>query len=482
MDCLVYIAGDVMSYSTIDYVYQGRVKRSFFSAHAIARLTNQGKVVALLPDSLLYYKDDISQYKEMLTKGYRNMILSRLNEVNVDFETRKDVEEFVNSLDIRVIPNVGVGSPYQIDDDAHLIREQGPDNRPRYKRHQYKSERSPVFIYNVVYSVFKDLADNGCEKFTVDLTHGTNVLIAITLIAGSLFDSTFLMAPVIGSPGSAVTVVDVTDIVRAFKDSYGVYLSIKWVDERYFRDYREKLLKINVKNYQKERDVLKSLRGLDPSIVMELLRNLRLGFSVNALKDMEDVTANFLTIKGDVDKLKEFYESWYDHLSLENEGNILLSNFYSTLTVQDLIVKGDDIERLKGILDIYIRAQYYDNALSLGRELAVAICLDKHGGGVFESNGKGHGGQEKAPTPYDQCNEVINSLVGKEKGIIDSRFVQYRNILMHGGLSVDLKTQIKDKKVVNKNPEKTDNIIRYVSEGLKKDLAKIEEILSKENV
>lgn len=44
-------------------------------------------------------------------------------------------------------------------------------------------------MFNVIYSVFKELESNGCDEFLVDITHGTNVLVSITLSVGSLFNS-----------------------------------------------------------------------------------------------------------------------------------------------------------------------------------------------------------------------------------------------------------------------------------------------------
>ncbi|WOE50396.1 TM1812 family CRISPR-associated protein [Sulfuracidifex metallicus] len=76
------------------------------------------------------------------------------------------------------------------------------NNDSRIIKRPYKREGNPTFVFNVIYSVLKELESNGCDEFLVDITHGTNVLVSITLSVGSLFNSRFFSAPVIGNPGT----------------------------------------------------------------------------------------------------------------------------------------------------------------------------------------------------------------------------------------------------------------------------------------
>ncbi|WP_263988708.1 hypothetical protein [Saccharolobus islandicus] len=43
MRCLIYIAGDVMSYTLTNYEFEGKEFNTFFSAHALAKLLSPQK-------------------------------------------------------------------------------------------------------------------------------------------------------------------------------------------------------------------------------------------------------------------------------------------------------------------------------------------------------------------------------------------------------------------------------------------------------
>lgn len=106
---------------------------------------------------------------------------------------------------------------------------------------------------------------------------------------------------------------------------------------------------------------------------------------------------------------------------------------------------------------MYRDVGYYDKALSLARELLVAFCLNARGGGIYDDN------DEK----YKECDE------GARDYLKESRNLQYRNILMHGSLSKDLKTEIREGIVELKNEIKLSVIEDYVKQQLEKDYKEI---------
>jgi hypothetical protein len=57
------------------------------------------------------------------------MILNKSVKLFRDENTKKDVEDFVNRIEVRVIPNVGSGQAYYVNNEANLIAE-----GQRYKR------------------------------------------------------------------------------------------------------------------------------------------------------------------------------------------------------------------------------------------------------------------------------------------------------------------------------------------------------------
>ena len=447
MRCLIYIAGDVMSYTPTNYEIEGREFNTFFSAHALAKLLSPQKIVALLPDSLIVHDDTTAKDLDILIKGYKNMILIRSNQLFGDENMRKDIEDFVNRIEVRVVPNVGSGQAYYVNNEGNLIAE-----GQRYKRSPYYSERSPVFIFNVVYSIFNEISKS-CNEIIVDLTHGTNVLVSVTMAVGSLFNSRFVAAPVMGPPGQKVSIVDLTEVVKAMKDSLAITYSIEKVDERYFRDYSVTLKSLKPNEFKEMKLIIERIKSKDPNKVISLLKNLRNGFAVDSVRGMRDLESYINELERDVNELSKAYSEWYNHSYFEKENMIVLSHFYSTIKVRDLIYKGNDLEVLEKILGLYIKVGYYDKAISLARELPVAFCLNSRGGGVYSDFDKN----------YKECDEIVRNYL-KESSIL-----QFRNILMHGSLSKDVGAEVKEGRIELKNEIGLSTIENYITQKLEND-------------
>ncbi|AOL17530.1 hypothetical protein BFU36_13315 [Sulfolobus sp. A20] len=459
--CLVYLAGDVTNYKPITYRFEGKGVKTFFSAHALSKIFEVDKTIALLPDSLLSNKDiagnklspdDINTLKE----GYKKLISDRaeslLGENKITKDIEEDIKSLVDKLEIEVIPNVGIGQAIKVNSDGQLEK----DNKG-YKRVKYSTSRSPVFIFNTIYTILHDLSENN-EVF-IDLTHGTNVLTSITMAVGALFKSRFFASPIMGAPSQdEVDIVELTDIVESMKDSLMIVSSIEKLDDRYFRDYISRLKNINPQNFNdNEKEVIDKIKAKDPNRVIDLLWNLRNGFTVNAINSMNDVSKYLSELKDDVSNLSNFYREWYDHPNLENIKEIVISNFYSTLNVNKIIISGkDDIERLRELVQLYINASIYDKALSLARELPVAKCLNDKGGGVFDDN----------DGTYKECDEITNDILRNKHSAI----MQLRNYLVHGGLSKDMKTEVRNGEIKANVQISKKKIEEYVKGSLTKDL------------
>ena len=447
MKCLVYIAGDVTSYTTTNYEFEGKEFNTFFSAHALAKLLDPQKIVALLPDSLVIHDNSTAQDLPTLIKGYKKMILTRSNQLFKDENMKKDIEDFVNKIDVRVIPNVGSGQAYYVNKEGDLLAE-----GQRYKRIPYYKERSPIFIFNVIYSIFNELNES-CDEIIVDLTHGTNVLVSATMAVGSIFNCRFVAAPIMGAPGNKVSVVELTEIVKAMKDSLAITYSIEKVDERYFRDYSVTLKKLNPSEFKEMKELIERIKSDDPNKVISLLKNLRNGFAIEGVRVMRELENYITGLENDLNSLSKAYNEWYNHSYFEKESRIVLSHFYSALRVKDLIYSGNDLEVLEKILDLYIKVGYYDKAISLARELPVAFCLNSRGGGVYSDDDKN----------YTECDNIVTEYLKK------SSIVQFRNALMHGSLSKALNTEVKDGGINLKNEVKLSAIEKYIVQNLKKD-------------
>ncbi|BFI75732.1 hypothetical protein [Sulfurisphaera ohwakuensis] len=459
MKCLVYIAGDVTSYATTNYEFEGKEFNTFFSAHALAKLLDPQKIVALLPDSLVVHDNSTAQDLPILIKGYKNMILNRSNQLFKDENMKKDVEDFVNKIDVRVIPNVGSGQAYYVDKEGKLLSE-----GQKYKRNPYYTERSPVFIFNVIYSIFNELSKS-CDEIIVDLTHGTNVLVSVTMAVGSLFNCRFVAAPIMGTPGNKVSVVELTEVVKAMKDSLAITYSIEKVDERYFRDYSETLRKLNPSEFKEMKELIGKIKSDDPNKVINFLKNLRNGFALEGVKSMKELKDYINELENDVNSLSMAYGEWYNHAYFENENRIVLSHFYSTIKVKDLLYSGNDLEVLEKILDLYIKVGYYDKAISLARELPVAFCLNSRGGGTYSDDDKN----------YKECDEIVREYLE------GSSMLQFRNILMHGSLSKDLKAEVKEGRIELRNKIKLSRIEDYILKKLEKDYQNTKNEVTKTN-
>ncbi|MDT7902188.1 MAG: CRISPR-associated protein [Acidianus sp.] len=452
MKCLFYIAGDVSNYSTINYELNGQTQNTFFAAHALYNLFKPDKVIALLPDSLV--KDNVSD-----EECYKNLVINRAKELNF-----AGMEEFMNKVEIRKIPNVGIASAIQCENGAPK-KEKNKEGREVLKRLPYNEKRSPIFIFNAIYAIFKDEA---CDEYLVDLTHGTNVLVSIVMNVGALFNAKFYSAPVMGMPGkdSIVNIVELTDVVQATNDSLMIRSSIENLDERYFKDYSNKLKKLNPNTFEEEeKKVLNRVKGTDVNLVINFLWNIRNGFTVNVVKSMNDLKNIINQLEEDLEKLKSFYKNWEEHKDFQGETLLVLSDLDSTLKVKDLLIEGNDLEKLNYLLDLYIEASIYDKALSLARELPVAICLSKVEGGTFDDK------DEK----YKYCNEIVTSYLRLRY----SDLVELRNTLMHGGLSTDMKPKVDDKGNITPGKTVTKNKIEdFVKRELRKDFDKIVNFLS----
>ncbi|BDC17529.1 TM1812 family CRISPR-associated protein [Acidianus sp. HS-5] len=438
MTCLIYIAGNVGGYKVVNYVIDkgsNQIKvPTFFSAHALYKAFNPDKVVVLLPDSLI---KDTSGNPDDVKKAYRDLISTHARGLNLDQQTVSEINSFLEKLEIFLVPNVGIGKAIK------SVNGKVVDTRPS---ENYTKDRNPVFIFNVVYSVLQKLH---CDHYMIDLTHGTNVLIAAVLTAGSLFDSTFYAAPIIGSPdqGATVKVVDLTDLINAMKDALMISSSIEMLDERYFRDYSSELHSLNPNNF-KDKNLISRIKSSDPGMIIDLLWNIRNGFTVNAVKGMIDVSNKVQVLENDVNNLTSYFIDWVNNQDLDVK-DIILSHFYSTLKVKDILMNGDDLTVLRYLLDLYVNAKLYDKALSLARELPVAFCLKHHGGGTFGDNEK-----------HKNCDELVKEYYKLEHGTI----IQYRNMLMHGGLSVDLKVTVNGNGSLNSNKVNKNDIEKLVKE------------------
>ncbi|AWR98654.1 TM1812 family CRISPR-associated protein [Metallosphaera hakonensis] len=474
MNCLFYIAGNLMNYQVVDYVIHDKEIRTFFAAHALYKAFNPDRVVTLLPDSLIQDSD-----WENVKKAYKNMILFQAR--NINFEQLDDIKSFINKLEIYPIPNAGIAKAFKGENGE--IK----DTKPTIP---YSKDRGAVFIFNVIYSILQDYS---CDSYIIDLTHGTNVLTTALLTAGSLFNSTFYSAPVMGPPerNSKVKVVELTELVEAMRDSLMIASSIEMLDERYFRDYKSNLEKLNPNNFKDKRELISRIKGSEPGMIIDLLWNIRNGFTVNAIKAMKDVSLRVQELKGDTRKLTSHFIDWSNNPDLDVK-EIVLPHFYSTLKVEDILGRTDDLSVLRHLLDLYVKAKLYDKALSLARELPVAFCLKFRGGGTFEkksqegNNSQGNAKEVKG-NEYEECKNLVTNYYGEEQNAI----IQYRNILMHGGLSEDLKVSVDGEGRLNvgntlkrKSIEdlikdlgnKVDKVINRIESNSKKGLSSSEEV------
>ncbi|AHC52226.1 hypothetical protein SUSAZ_10210 [Sulfolobus acidocaldarius SUSAZ] len=463
--CIVYIAGDVSSYRVVDYIFNGNTYTSFFSVHALWLALNPKKVIALVPDSLMRFECDDKEVSttQAIEDTYKKLLSNKATNVS-SLNSRFQISSFnqlLNYIKVEYIPNVGIGRTSVVNCQGQII-----------KQVDYRESRDPTFIYNVVYAILnKYHSEEGCEKFIVDLTHGTNVLVSTLLAAAAHFDdSDFYAAPIMGLPTNTqniqVEIVELTNLVKALKDSLKIRLSIDKLDERYSVDYTKNLGSLNPNNFnQKHKNLIEKIKSTNINKVNNLLWYLRNGYVPKALESTDELSNYIENLQKDVKDLTQIYLNWNnpDNASFQNVRYILLPNFYSTLKVRELIdsIKGkNDIESMKNILDKYKEVEYYDKALSLARELPVVECLDKKGGGTIDDDDKN----------YKKCQKSVDNYI-KER---HNRIMTFRNYLMHSGLSTDLKIKVKDGKLGpntagNNFPDKN-RISNYVRNELKKDV------------
>ncbi|BCS94296.1 MAG: hypothetical protein MjAS7_2904 [Metallosphaera javensis (ex Sakai et al. 2022)] len=248
-----------------------------------------------------------------------------------------------------------------------------------------------------------------------------------------MFNSKVYAAPVMGPPGAQkeVNIVELTDVIEAMRNSIMIEESIKNVDERYFVDYSSRLKQINPNDMPEISSILKNIKSHDPGMIKNFLAQLRNGLPVNAIKMLKDLEKNINEFEDRVNNLRELYEEWYSHSKLSSFNTILLSNFYSALSVKDLMnkIKGNnDLESLNKIIDLYAKVKYYDKFLSLAREYPIAYCMKIKGGGAYEDTNK----------TLEECKAKVDEIITKKI----SELIKYRNFIMHSGLSVDTKTKI----------------------------------------
>ncbi|MCY0860607.1 MAG: hypothetical protein OWQ54_09280 [Sulfolobaceae archaeon] len=463
--CLIYIAGDVTNYSLVNYSLDGKNYDSFFSAHALWDALKTDKAVALLPDSLITTETKCKDDVEVLKKAYKNMLRDRASQLQSNSPT---FDQFLNELEVEYIPNVGVGNSKVTDCNENLVTEEKGGER-RYKTVPYTKSRSPTFIYNTIYAVLNKYSRN-YEKFIIDLTHGTNVLVSALLAVSTQFDAEVYAAPIMGAPSGTVEIVKLNDIIEAMKDALKINLSIEKLDERYLVDYTRKLRDLIPSNFDNYKDLIGRIKSTDLNKVNDFLWNLRNGFVVKSLDSMKILQQYLQQLESDVSSLSKIYEEWYNKANnaFQKDNKIVLSNFISTLKVKDVInylnPGSDDVEKMLRILDKYIDVEYYDKALSLGRELPVAECMSNHGGGKFDDNDR----------IYKNCDDFVTNYLKSKH----SELLQYRNYLMHSGLSIDLKVEVtKDRRITQGVNIDKSNIINYVKGSLKHHVEDVRRVI-----
>ncbi|MCG3109161.1 hypothetical protein L3N51_01451 [Metallosphaera sp. J1] len=442
--CLAFIAGDVTGYEVITYNFlpTSQKKVTFFSAHALDSFLNPTRVIALLPDSLLEISGVKEPSPEMLSRAYRNLLTLRARELSgPEQPLLKEVEKFLEKMEVILVPNTGYGSRI-------VVRENGEREKARSV---YNSRIKPNFIFNVFFSNLKLLVEQGCSPLYLDVTHGTNVLTSIMLSVGAMLDARIFASPLMGRPGkdAEVNVIELTSVVEAMKSSILVQKSISLVDERYLSDFSGDLRSLNVTRAEREeeRKVLSRVKGADLGFARNFLADLRMGLTVSALvEDMKEVEERLREIEEDERSLSSFYREWYRHVSLNEFDPLILSRFSSILRLRDLVKEleteeGGHLGSAERLVHLYARVKYYDKALSLARELPVALCMKVNGGGKFdvpEPEGSREGGERMRNT-YTCCREMLNDLMSRGP---ESVVVRYRNYLMHAELSEDEKVEV----------------------------------------
>ncbi|AWR98151.1 hypothetical protein DFR86_11800 [Acidianus sulfidivorans JP7] len=463
---LFYIAGNITNYNVVKYSYDEKEDYSFFTAYFLYRNLDHIKVVSLLPDSLIKIDETKANKIEELEKAknfYKCLIESTATKLlNIDPTCKEDknkceslnqIKEFTNNLEIEIVPNTGIGKAFpNVEDCSKAKMDQN-----------YKSDLNPIFIFNSIYSIVKKRINESTEQVFFDVTHGTNVLVSIVFAISSILlnegiNVKVIAAPIMGRPeeNDEVKIVDLTDVVKGIRDSIMTQKSIEKIDERYFIDYFDQvknMLNVNPKELlPNESGVIKNLKGRDPSVVRNLLANLRLGLGIKAIKDIKNTENTIEGIKNDINILSEYYREWYNYTSLNKLGSaIILSNFYSLFSIEDIINKinrENDLESLRQLIDVYANVKYYDKALSLAREYIVIKCMGK--GSIrkdsrkkeSESEDKNNEDSQKSEDKenYAKCDELVTQKKDEIEEI--SKIIQFRNILMHGGLSVDMNLKL----------------------------------------
>jgi hypothetical protein len=137
--------------------------------------------------------------------------------------------------------------------------------------------------------------------------------------------------------------------------------------------------------------------------------------------------------------------------------------------------EGDDVKKVEWLVSQYVKAGYYDKAISLGRELPIVYCMAKRGYGKLQFME----GDKKSV--YMTCRRAVRKVLREEH----PDFLDLRNYIMHTGLSGSFDIELKDGYIYmdekRKNMIKEENVKDIASRviSLAKEIhAKAEEIIS----
>ncbi|MCY0850354.1 TM1812 family CRISPR-associated protein [Sulfuracidifex metallicus] len=159
--------------------------------------------------------------------------------------------------------------------------------------------------------------------------------------------------------------------------------------------------------------------------------------------------------------------------NLKDSNDPLIKQVISSLGMPE----GDDVKKVEWLISQYIRAGYYDKAISLGRELPIVYCMAKRGYGKLQFIE----GDKKSV--YMTCRRAVRKVLREEY----PDFLDLRNYIMHTGLSGSFDIELKDGYIYldekRKNMIKEENVkdvARRVISLAKEIHAKAEEMISGE--
>ncbi len=499
---LVWCAGNVAEYSSVIYRIGDTQIRSFLTASALYAVYRPDYLLVLIPETL-FEEDHPRQYRLLVSAKagieqngieYRLCVRRRredgseeLRDVTVkdysgevlDFIAKLQQDDYTNLV---VVPHPGSVDVLRL--CTRKIEENGKFVMKVYieRIRRTFSGASAAHMLNLMYYHLAELVEKrGVQRLIVDLTHGTNIMIQLLLIASTLvkygleLDVKLWVAPAIGTEIEFQDLTHLTDVILDLVRSIeGIrLLDERLLDLRSLERIGEKAGKILGPVYGSVRSATGKLR--------DIFWLIRSGQSAQIVKNVPELRQTLSKIEQNFPKLVDEYVHGTLGQELRDKDTPWLPLIHILYRkCKDLMAQIQGIEPLDTAIKLVEKLHASENylpALLILRELVILTLLAINGYSQVSIKGPEWGEienvlllQDSAEKRAEKLLEILKNareFITKEDLVelvkCFDRIVSVRNMLAHGMMPRDSILHLHSYTLwLNVNPLRRENIQKLI--------------------